>query len=264
MASPGALDTHVVPGRAREASPGSILTPGPSARSPCDPASGTRKAWATVQAAEARGAEHDPQATSHAHPWGPRGWRHWGGWQPWCRPVLPMDPRRSKRTSVPSRWRSGGGDPRHLSPTAPRRGGTHPGAEQVAARLLDAADKVPSFCLEQKFTPEESEFRSPRGGGLGLWGPPSWLPSLSAKKALGRVPALPLLATVHRALAELAVWEAASAEHQGRTCKRAVSRGPHPRDATSQTVESGGPYLGNHLACSVQGSSPCSQLCRPP
>lgn len=25
-----------------------------------------------------------------------------------------------------------------------------------------------------------------------------------------------------------------------------------------------GPYLGNHLACSVQGSSPCSQLCRPP
>lgn len=25
-----------------------------------------------------------------------------------------------------------------------------------------------------------------------------------------------------------------------------------------------GLYLGNHRACSVQGSSPCSQLCRPP
>lgn len=58
----------------------------------------------------------------------------------------------------------------------------------MAARLLDAADKVPSFCLEQKFAPEESEFRSPMGGGLGLQrGPPSWLPSSSARKALGRV-----------------------------------------------------------------------------
>lgn len=131
----------------------------------------------------------------------------------------------------------------------------------MAARLLDTADKVPSFCLEQKFAPEESEFRSPMGGGLGLQrGPPSWLPSSSARKALGRVlprphprpagPAPP--APVYSALAERAVWEAASAEHQRRNGKRAVSRGPQ------------GPHLGNHFACSVQGSSPCSQLCRPP
>lgn len=89
------------------------------------------------------------------------------------------------------RWRRRGGDPHHLPPTAPRGGGTHPGAEQVAARLLDAADKVPSFRLEQKFTPEEGEFRSPVGGGLGRRGPHSWLPSSSARKALGQVPAPP-------------------------------------------------------------------------
>lgn len=133
------------------------------------------------------------------------------------------------------RWRRRGGDPHHLPPTAPRGGGTHPGAEQVAARFLDAADKVPSFRLEQKLTPEEGEFRSPVGGGLGRRGPHSWLPSSSARKALGQVPAPPRAG----ALAEQAVWEAASAEHQGRNGTRALSRGPHPRDATLQTTESG-------------------------
>lgn len=233
------------------------------ARSPCDPASGdtqgTHKAWATLQAAgpegRARPTGHEPRS-----PAGAAGLAGLGGAAAVVSSGSPHGSwKEQENLCALRRW--GGGAPRHLSLMAPRRGGTHPGAKQVAARLLDAADKVPSFCLEQKFAPEESEFRSPMGGGLGLQrGPPSWLPSSSARKALGRVlprphprpagPAPP--APVHSALAERAVWEAASAEHQRRNGKRAVSRGPQ------------GPHLGNHFACSVQGSSPCSQLCRPP
>lgn len=74
----------------------------------------------------------------------------------------------------------------HPNPTALKNGRTHPGAEQVAIRLLDAANKVPSFCPEQEFTPEESEFRSPVGVGCQRTSSQS---SSSPGKTLGRGPA---------------------------------------------------------------------------
>lgn len=61
----------------------------------------------------------------------------------------------------------------------------------MAARLLDATDKVPSFSLEQEFTPEGSEFSSPSVVNLGChripltvkfksWEAPGALPSAPA------------------------------------------------------------------------------------
>lgn len=131
----------------------------------------------------------------------------------------------------------------------------------MATSLLDTADKVPSLCLEQEFAPGEG-----LGGlvaaGLGCWRtlPASLVPPSALRRAAG---------AECQALAGKAVLETASVEHQGRNSKNAIPGGPHPQDLTPPPVPSPrsglqGPYLGNHLACSVQGSSPCSQLCRPP
>lgn len=61
----------------------------------------------------------------------------------------------------------------------------------MATRLLDPADKVPSFCPEQELTPEESEFGSPVGSGqwaAAVRGPPA--PARSGLvDPLGRGPA---------------------------------------------------------------------------
>lgn len=123
----------------------------------------------------------------------------------------------------------------HLDPTALRVGRTHPGAEKVATRLLDAADKVPSFCLEQEFTPEESEFRCPMGVGLGDQGTSSVKSRCWEGPGAGVPPSAPASPTAPCrgqlglpewwALAEKAVLEDASVEHQGRNSRSAISRG---------------------------------------
>lgn len=125
----------------------------------------------------------------------------------------------------------------------------------MAIRLLDTANKVPSFCPEQEFTPEASEFRSPVGVGCQRTTSQS---SSSPGKTLGRGPAfcscLPhssLGLPEWCALAEKAILEETSFEHQGRNSESAIPRGA-PIPETRHPQDSGvpqGSYLGNHLAC---------------
>ena len=158
-------------------------------------------------------------------------------------------------------------------PSLRRRGRTHPGAQRVAEGLLDAADKVPSFGPEQEFTPEESELRSPTGRGEGPAG--GELPSLldSSWKAPGPwssplpcPPApLPHGKGPKRLFGKQPLW---SIKEQPAKVPSPGRGGTQPQDVAPEDAETQshlpGPYLGNHLACSVQGSSPRSQVCKPP
>ena len=119
----------------------------------------------------------------------------------------------------------------------------------MAARLLDPADKVPSFCPEQELTPEESEFRSPVGGGLGLsedpphWpGPAPWTPWAGAVPSVPASPTAPAGsagAPGWRALAGKLFWRQ-TLEHQGRNSRSAVPReSPPPRSLRLDTPGTG-------------------------
>lgn len=177
---------------------------------------------------------HGPE--SHAHRRGPRGWRDGGVRQPWRLPVLPMDPGRSERTSVHSR--DGDAGVGTLTTCPPRPQG-EAGLTQEPSRW-----QQDSWTLQTKSLPfvwsrnshlKRVSLEAPWAVGLGGGDP---IPGCQVP-APGRPWARSRPHPVQGALAEQAVWEATSAEHQGRNGTRALSRGPHPRDATLQTTESG-------------------------
>lgn len=198
--------------------------------------------------------------------------------RPWCGPRCPREPtqaahpgspegvagptssgssdrswKESENPCAPSRWRSrAGAGPSPPPPEALRAGRTHPGARWAATGLLNPANKVPSFCLEQELTPEESGFRHDSLEAWAVRGP------CTVQVEPGD-PCFP----PGGGLSGKLFWRQ-SLEHQGRNRSAVPRESPHPGSPRHPGTGEGRWYLGNHLACSVQGSSPCSQLCRPP
>lgn len=128
----------------------------------------------------------------------------------------------------------------------------------MVTRLLDAADKVPSFCLEQEPTPGGSSLRGLRAAGPAVREPTSPAPPATAHPTQARAGQSGL--TGCQALAGKAAPRRPPHSRISRPPGLGRQSRPIPRPRSGLQ----GPYLGNHLACSVQGSSPCSQLCRPP
>ena len=79
-----------------------------------------------------------------------------------------------------------GRDPHRPSRHGPKGSRTHPGTQRVVTRLLDAADKVPSFCLEQEPTPGGSSLRGLRAAGPAVREPTSPAPPATAHPTQAR------------------------------------------------------------------------------
>lgn len=115
----------------------------------------------------------------------------------------------------------------------------------------------------------------PRGSGLGLQEKPSsprCAPQCPAEGSWGSPSVWHLLGRLYWRQALLSIREETAkllspegppaSEFEPPPRGRGRGRGSWPMPSPRSGLQ--GPHLGNHLACSVQGSSPCSQLCRPP